>query len=85
MCIDGEQFRRDRARHHQPLGMLIDDMRARERKLTRRGYARHVNPRVHAHAGCVRLQDRLADRIEPLRRGHGIAFGLHEQRVEARG
>ena len=81
--IDGEQLRGDRARYHQPFGMLIDNVIARKGQLARHGDTRDVDPGVHAKSGCVRLADRVRNRIERLRCGARIVNRLHEQSVEA--
>ena len=82
MRVDGEQFRGYGARHHQPLGVLIDDVIARERQLAWRRDACHVDPRVHAKSGGMRLADRFAEGIEGVRSGSSIVDRLHEQGVE---
>ena len=61
--IDRGEIGRQRARHHQPLGMPIDDVIARRGQIET-GDEVDVDPRVHAQARLVGARDRRRERIE---------------------
>ena len=54
----------ERPRHHQPLGMTIDEVVARRRQVGRAGHEIDVDPGVHLQAGFVGALDGDCERIE---------------------